>query len=34
MIGSMLVYESESISDVRKAVESDVYYVSGVVRPP
>lgn len=34
MIGSLMFYEAESIEKVREVVESDVYYTSGVVRPP
>ena len=33
MAGSLLFYEAESIEDVRKIVEADIYYTSGVVRP-
>jgi len=32
MIGSLMFYEAESIEEVRKIVESDIYYTSGVVR--
>jgi uncharacterized protein YciI len=32
MIGSLVFYEAESIEEVRKMVESDIYYTSGVVR--
>jgi hypothetical protein len=32
MIGSLMFFEAESIEEVRKIVESDVYYTSGVVR--
>ena len=32
LIGSMLVFEMESLEDVRKLVESDVYWTSNVVR--
>jgi uncharacterized protein YciI len=32
MTGSILFFEAESIEEVRKIVESDVYYTSGVVR--
>jgi hypothetical protein len=31
MIGSVLVFESETLEEVRKVVESDIYYTSGVV---
>jgi uncharacterized protein YciI len=31
MIGSVLVFESETLEEVRKIVESDIYYTSGVV---
>lgn len=34
MIGSLVFYEAESIEEVRKMVESDIYYTSGVVRLP
>ncbi|KAI0280481.1 hypothetical protein BGY98DRAFT_1095473 [Russula aff. rugulosa BPL654] len=30
MIGSLLFFEAESIEEVRKIVESDIYYTSGV----
>ena len=30
-VGSMMVYEAESIEAVRKIVESDIYWTSGVV---
>ena len=29
---SLMFYEAESIEEVRKTVESDIYYTSGVVR--
>jgi uncharacterized protein len=32
MTGSLMLYEAESIEEVRKVVESDIYYTSGVVR--
>jgi hypothetical protein len=32
MVGSLLFFEAESIEEVRKIVESDIYYTSGVVR--
>ncbi len=32
MIGSMLVYQAESIEDVKQLVEQDIYYTSNVVR--
>lgn len=32
MIGSLMFYEAESIEEVRKIVDSDTYYTSGVVR--
>jgi hypothetical protein len=32
MIGSLMFCEAESIEEVRKIVESDIYYTSGVVR--
>ena len=31
MVGSVLVFEAETIEEVRKTVESDIYYTSGVV---
>ena len=33
MVGSLLFFEAESIEEVRKIVESDIYYTKGVVRP-
>ena len=33
MTGSLMFYEAESIEEVRKIVESDIYYTSAVVRP-
>jgi uncharacterized protein len=32
MAGSLMFYEGENIEEVRKVVESDIYYTSGVVR--
>jgi hypothetical protein len=32
MIASLIFFEAESIEEVRKIVESDIYYTSGVVR--
>lgn len=32
MIGSLIFFEAESVEEVRKIVESDIYYTSGVVR--
>jgi hypothetical protein len=32
MIGSLMFCEAENIEEVRKIVESDIYYTSGVVR--
>jgi hypothetical protein len=32
MTGSLMFYEAESMEEVRKMVESDIYYTSGVVR--
>jgi hypothetical protein len=32
MIGSVLIMEAENIGAVRKAIEEDIYYTSGVVR--
>jgi len=34
MAGSLMFFEAESIEEVRKIVESDIYYTSGVVRHP
>ena len=34
MTGSLLFFEAESVEEVRKIVESDIYYTSGVVRLP
>ena len=31
MIGSVLIVEADNINEVRKAIEEDVYYTSGVV---
>ena len=31
MVGSVLICEAESIEDVKKMVEGDIYYTSGVV---
>ena len=31
MIGSMIIYEAESMEAVRKIVEEDIYYTGGVV---
>ena len=31
MIGSTIIYEAESIDDVKKLVQEDAYYKSGVV---
>ena len=31
MVGSMFVIKAESLADVRRMVESDVYWASGVV---
>jgi hypothetical protein len=33
MIGSMMVFEAEKLEDVKKMVEEDIYYTSGVVSP-
>jgi hypothetical protein len=30
-IGSVLIFEADQIDDVRKRIESDVYYTEGVV---
>ena len=32
MTGSLVFYEAESPEEVRKMIESDIYYTSGVVR--
>jgi hypothetical protein len=32
MTGSLMFYEAECIEEVRKIVESDIYFTSGVVR--
>lgn len=32
MTGSLIFFEAESVEEVRKIVESDIYYTSGVVR--
>jgi uncharacterized protein len=32
MTGSLMFYEAENIEEVRKVIESDIYYTSGVVR--
>ena len=34
LIGSMMVYEAESLEAVRKLVEADIYYTSNVVSAP
>ena len=31
MVGSVLICEAETIEEVRKMVEGDIYYTSGVV---
>lgn len=31
MVGSVMFFEMESLEDVRKLIESDIYYTSGVV---
>ena len=31
MIGSVLIMEAENMAAVRKAIEEDIYYTSGVV---
>ena len=31
MIGSVMVFEAESLEEVRKIVENDIYYTTGVV---
>lgn len=30
-VGSLLIFQAETLSDVKKMVESDIYYTSGVV---
>lgn len=32
MIGSLMFFEAESVEEVRKIVEADIYYTSNVVR--
>lgn len=32
MVGSLVIVEAESLEEVRKLIESDVYYTSNVVR--
>ena len=32
LIGSLMVFEAESLEEVRKVIEDDVYYRTGVVR--
>ena len=34
MVGSMFICEAESLEEVRKVMENDVYYTSGVVSAP
>lgn len=34
MIGSAMVFEAESLDAVRKVIEADIYYTSGVVSVP
>ena len=31
LIGSLMVFEAESLEEVRKVIEDDVYYRTGVV---
>ncbi|KAK7018201.1 YCII domain-containing protein [Favolaschia claudopus] len=33
MIGSMVIYEAETIEEVRRLVEADIYYTAGVWDP-
>ena len=32
MIGSLMFFEAESVEEVREIIESDIYYMGGVVR--
>lgn len=34
MVGSVLIFEAETLEAVRKVVERDIYYTSGVVCLP
>lgn len=34
MVGSVFICEAESLEEVRKVMQSDVYYTSGVVSVP
>ena len=31
MVGSMMIMEAESLEDVKRLIESDIYYTAGVV---
>lgn len=31
MVGSMMLFKAETIEEVKKIIESDIYYTSGVV---
>lgn len=33
MVGSVMFFQADSIEDVKKSVESDIYYTAGVVSP-
>jgi uncharacterized protein len=33
MVGSVFVFEAKDIAEVKKMVENDIYYTSGVVGP-
>ena len=32
MVGSLIIFEAETIEEVRETIEKDIYYTSGVVR--
>lgn len=34
MVGSMFIFEAQDIAEVKKMVEGDIYYTSGVVSQP
>jgi hypothetical protein len=34
MVGSVMIFEAKDIAEVKKMVENDIYYTSGVVSPP
>ena len=33
MVGSLVVFEGSSVEEVKKLIEDDIYYTSGVVCP-